>query len=139
MSGPAPRPFACPQCQTDKTAIRTSTQRPSLGGRVRYRVCEACDLYFTTLQKPGEAEVVIPEKQRSVRVRSHLDLLDRQNWNCDGCEFRAHCDRIVATYEALPCEKYMFLEENPDLLAPKNLPYSHGSIQTDGTFVIALY
>ena len=110
-----------------------------MGGRVRYRVCEACDLYFATMQRTGsDVEEIIPEKQRPVRVRSHMDILDRQNWNCDDCEFRAHCDSVVATRAALPCEKYMYLDENPDLLVPRNLPYDHGSIQMDGSFTIAL-
>jgi hypothetical protein len=68
----------------------------------------------------------------------HHIILNQYHWNCEDCKFRSHCDSIVATRAALPCEKYMYLDENPDLLEPRNLPYDHGSIQMNRAFTIAL-
>lgn len=46
--------FDCPDCGSD-TDIKPTSQRNIAGGRVRYRICPACEAYFTTLDK-GDGE-----------------------------------------------------------------------------------
>ena len=77
-----------------------------------------CEIQFSTVERRGQEELkprLKPGPQAGHRRRD-CSPLERLQWECKGCEFRQHCERIVGTLEALPCEKFQFLDERPALL-----------------------
>jgi len=90
-------------------------------GRVRYRVCTVCEVQFATIETEARPEQLKPQllkpgPTRAGHRRRDCGPLERLQWECKGCEFRRHCNRIALTLEALPCEKFQFLDERPAVL-----------------------